>query len=312
MHQTPDLNLLIALDALLAENSVAKAAKRLGLSGSAMSRTLTRLREATGDALLVRAGRTMAPTPRADELRDRARRVAEEARAVLAPKPAELDLANLERTFTIRVGDGLAEILAIRLIKVTATSAPNVCLRFAPKPDKDVGPHREGLIDLEIGVPPADAAPELRLQALFHDHFVGVARAGHPLLDRPITPESYAACSHVVVTRRGKARGLVDAGLAEFHLERKIMAVVTSFPAALAIAGGTDLVALVPSWFTAKMPDSLVRFDLPVPTTEITVSQLWHPRLDADPAHRWLRGLVQAACRDLSPAQVPGDSRPLR
>lgn len=311
MQQTPDLNLLVALDALLTENSVAKAAKRLGLSESAMSRTLTRLREATGDQLLVRAGRVMIPTPRADELRERAREVALEARALLHPKPAELDLAKLERTFTLRVGDGLAEILAIRLIKVTAGSAPNVCLRFAPKPDKEVGPHREGLIDLEIGVPPADAAPELRIQALFHDHFVGVARAGHPLLDRPITPESYAACSHVVVTRRGKARGLVDAGLAEFHLERKIMAVVTSFPAAVAIAGGTDLVALVPSWFTAKMPDSLVSFELPVQTTEIVVSQLWHPRLDADPAHRWLRGLVQAACRDLTPAAL-SDNRPPR
>lgn len=307
--QEVDLNLLVALDALLAENSVAKAARRLGLSESAMSRTLSRLREATGDPLLVRAGRTMTPTPRADELRERARELALEARAVLRPQPAELDLARLERTFTIRAGDGLAEILAIRLIKVTASKAPNVCLRFAPKPDKEIGPHREGLIDLEIGVPPADAAPELRIQALFDDRFVGVARAGHPLLAKPITPESYAACSHVVVTRRGRARGLVDSGLAEFHLERRITAVVTSFPAAVAIAGGTDLVALVPSWFTAKMPEGLVSFDLPVQTTRITISQLWHPRLDADPAHRWLRGLVQAACRDLNPVRPDGSRR---
>ena len=202
----------------------------------------------------------------------------------------------------------------VGVVTVNATACscvPPGPFSIAPKPDKEIGPHREGLIDLEIGVPPADAAPELRIQALFHDHFVGVARAGHPLLDRPITPESYAACSHVVVTRRGQARGLVDAGLAAFHLERKIMAVVTSFPAAVAIAGGTDLVALVPSWFTAKMPDSLVSFELPVQTTEIVVSQLWHPRLDADPAHRWLRGLVQAACKDLTPA-TPDDSRPPR
>lgn len=310
MHQAPDLNLLIALDALLAENSVAKAAKRLGLSESAMSRTLSRLRDATGDPLLVRAGRVMAPTPRADELRSRVRDLAQEARAVLQPAQANLDLATLDRTFTIRAGDGLAEILAIRLIKTTSRIAPNVCLRFAPKPDKEIGPHREGLIDLEIGVPPADAAPELRIQALFRDHFVGVARAGHPLLSQTITPELYAACSHVVVSRRGKARGLVDAGLEEFALERKIAAVVTSFPAAVAIAGGTDLIALIPSWFAARMPDSMASFALPVQTTQITISQLWHPRLDADLAHRWLRGLVLAACRDLSPGL--GDSSPPR
>jgi DNA-binding transcriptional LysR family regulator len=308
--QEVDLNLLLALDALLAQNSVTKAARRLGLSDSAMSRTLSRLREATGDPLLVRAGRTMVPTPRAEELREQARFLAQEARIVLQPKPASLDLATLDRTFTIRASDGLSEILAIRLIKATAGVAPNVCLRFAPKPDKEVGPHREGLLDLEIGVPPADAAPELRLQALFHDHFVGVARADHPLLRAAITPERYAACSHVVVSRRGKVRGLVDDELAILGLERKIIAVVTSFPAAMAIAGGTDLVALVPSWHAAKMPDGLVSFPLPVQTSEITISQLWHPRYDADPAHRWLRGLVLAACKDFSPASGGDSSLP--
>ena len=309
--QEVDLNLLVALDALLAQNSVAKAARRLGLSDSAMSRTLSRLREATGDPLLVRAGRTMVPTPRAEELREQARFLAQEARAVLRPKLDGLDLATLDRTFTLRASDGLAEILAIRLIKATAGVAPNVCLRFAPKPDKEVGPHREGLLDLEIGVPPVEAAPELRIQALFRDRFVGVARADHPLLADTVTPERYAACFHVVVSRRGKVRGLVDDGLASLGLERKITAVVTSFPAAMAIAGGTDLIALVPSWFAARLPKSLTSFPLPVPTSEITICQLWHPRYESDPAHRWLRGLVLAACRDLS--RLPSDdSSPLR
>ena len=309
--QDVDLNLLTALDALLAKGSVAKAARRLGLSDSAMSRTLSRLREATGDPLLVRAGRTMVPTPRADELRERARDLAQEAKAVLRPAPAALDLATLERTFTIRAADGLVEVLAIRLIAAMADTAPGVCLRFAPKPNKEIGPLREGLIDLEIGVAPSDAAPELRIQALYSDRFVGVVRADHPLFAAPITPQSYAACSHVVVTRRGQARGLVDDGLAALGLERKIVAVVTSFPAALAIAKGSDLLALVPSWLTRDMPADLVSFPLPVATSEITVSQLWHPRLDADPAHRWLRGLVLSACKDLSRAP-PADSPPPR
>ena len=101
-----DLNLLTALDALLAEGSVAGAARRLGLSASAMSRTLTRLRAATGDPLLVRAGRDLVPTPYAEELRDRVRQTATDALAVLRPATAMPDLSGLERTFTIRANDG--------------------------------------------------------------------------------------------------------------------------------------------------------------------------------------------------------------
>ena len=96
----PDLNLLIALDVLLAEESVAGAARRLGLSASAMSRTLSRLRATTGDPLLVRAGRIMVLTPYAQEIRQRAQNASFEARALLRPSSADFNIARLERTFT--------------------------------------------------------------------------------------------------------------------------------------------------------------------------------------------------------------------
>src|SRR5476651_2019982 len=106
-----DMNLLAALDALLAEDSVTGAARRLGLSASAMSRTLARLRSATGDPLLVRAGRGLAPTPRATELRDRVHLLTRDVRTVLSPHASPLDLASLERTFTIRAGEGFSSVL---------------------------------------------------------------------------------------------------------------------------------------------------------------------------------------------------------
>jgi len=302
-----DLNLLTSLDALLAEGSVVSAARRLGLSASAMSRSLARLRTATGDPLLVRAGRGLVPTPHATELRERVRDLAQGAQAVLRPVVASLDLAELKRTFTIRSNEGFVEVFAAHLVIAVTAVAPNVRLHFAPKPDKDVRALREGLVDLEIGVL-GKSGPEVRLQALFRDHFVCAVREDHPILGRgKITAKRYAACGHVVASRRGYANGPVDEALAALGLTRTVVAVVPSFRAALAIASISDLVALVTgSFFNAtqvtktKSGPAVVRsFPLPVRTEVITVSQMWHPRLDADPAHRWLRGLVLATCREL-------------
>jgi DNA-binding transcriptional LysR family regulator len=233
------------------------------------------------------------------------RNLASETRAVLGPAAGKFDLAALDRTFTLRANDGFVEAFAPRLIVAAASRAPAVRLHFAPKPDKDVGPLREGLIDVEIGVL-GESAPEVRVQALFRDRFVGVVRKGHPLLaSRQITAKRYAACGHVVVSRRGRATGPVDDALHAIGLRRTVVAVVSGFAAAVAIARASDLIALVPLSFTkgsGKSPDeaftSAMRvFPLPVRTEPITVSQMWHPRMDADPAHRWLRGLVRTACR---------------
>ena len=220
-----DLNLLTALDALLAESSVAGAARRLGLSASAMSRTLARLRAATGDRLLVRAGRSMVPTPHATDLRNRVHELAQDAHAVLRPAVAGLDLAQLKRSFIIRSNEGFVEIFSARLVAVVTAVAPNVRLQFAPKPDKDVRALREGVVDLEIGVL-GKSGPEVRVQALFRDHFVGAVRDGHPLLGKgKITPQRYSGFGHVVASRRGCADGPVDEALATLGLTRTVVAV---------------------------------------------------------------------------------------
>jgi len=293
----PDLNLLIALDALLGDASVAGAARRLGLSASAMSRTLARLREALGDPLLVRAGRHMVLTPCAEALRERTQQAVHEARALLRPSGAEPDLARLQRTFTIRANGGFVESFGAALIDATRTAAPLVRLRFAPKIEKTSAYLRDGSADLEIGVV-GNMGPEVRVQALFRDHYVGVVRAAHPLATGPMTPARYAAASHVVASRRGRATGPVDTALAALGLERQVIAVVPGFPSALAIARASDLVALLPgSYLPTGQTAGCWVFPLPVTVESLTISQMWHPRAEADPAHRWLRQIVLGVCR---------------
>ncbi len=295
---TPDLNLLVTLDVLLAEGSVARAARRLRLSPSAMSRALARLRKTTGDPLLVRAGRGLVPTPRAVELRARVGQLVQDGQAVLRPAD-KLDLKALVRTFTLRTSEGFVENFGPELIARVGAEAPGVRLRFVPKPDKDSTPLRDGIVDLETGVVGKATAPELRVQALFRDRFIGVVRKGHPLSQGEITSSRYAAGRHICVSQRGLDRGPIDEALDSIGLERDIVTIVGGFSTALALARACDLIATVPERHTGILRAGMHGFPLPFATPAITVSLLWHPRLDADPAHRWLRGHVRNACAAL-------------
>lgn len=292
---TPDLNLLVTLDVLLAEGSVARAAKRLRLSPSAMSRALARLRETTGDPLLVRAGRGLVPTPRALELRERVSQLVQDAEAVLRPAE-QIDLTQLVRTFTLRTSDGFVENFGAQLIARVDAQAPGVRLRFVPKPDKDSTPLRDGTVDLETGVVGKTAGPELRTQALFRDRLIGVVRIGHPLSQGEITPSRYAAGRHISVSRRGLDKGPIDEALKPLELEREIVTIVAGFSTALALARATELIASVPERHTANLRAGMHSFSLPISMPTFTVAMLWHPRLDADLAHRWLRGCLREVC----------------
>ncbi|WP_036172298.1 LysR family transcriptional regulator [Massilia sp. 9096] len=304
-----DLNLLLALDALLAHGSITRAAGILGLSPSAMSRTLTRLRDATGDPLLVRAGRDMVLTPHAETLRTRTRAAVLEAQALLAPAPHALDLAALRRTFRIRANEAFVEAFGATLIAAVAAQAPLMRLHFSGKPDRKPAYLRDGDADLEVGVV-ENMGPEVRVRALFRDRYVGVVRAGHPLATGgAVTAARYAAFSHVATPHGERIVQALDASLVEQGLRRSVAAVVPVFSAALAVALASDLVALLPASFmlaqhrpaaapAAAHPHA---FELPVPLDGFSISLMWHPRAEADPAHRWLRELIVAACRERMP-----------
>lgn len=291
----PDLNLLRTLDVLLTEGSVTAAARKLRLSPSAMSRALARLRAVTGDQLLVRAGRGLVETPRATEIRSKVHDLVEEAHILLRPAD-RLELATLQRTFTLRSSDGFAETFGPPLIKRVRQEAPGVRLRFVRKLDKTSERLRDGTVDLETGVVAGTAGPEVRAQALFADRYIGVVRCDHMLTRTGVGLSDYVAWSHVIAWREGLDLGGVDDMLGKLDVARHVAATVDGFSAALALARGSDLIATVPERHTSGLREGMFTFPLPLSVAEFTISLLWHPRLDGDPAHRWLRDCVRDAC----------------
>ncbi|MEV6628961.1 LysR family transcriptional regulator, partial [Amycolatopsis sp. NPDC051114] len=172
-----DLNLLRVFDALLREGSVTAAAERLNLSIPATSRALGRLRRAMNDPILVRAGRGMAPTPFALRTAPRVRSLLEEASALIS---TEVAIADLERTFTIRINDGVAATLATAAAEATAATAPGVTLRFVAEGTESAEALRDGSIDLDIGVG-EHAAPDIHSAVLYRERLVAAVRADSPL-----------------------------------------------------------------------------------------------------------------------------------
>ena len=288
-----DLNLLVALDVLLEEQSVQGAARRLHLSEPAMSRTLGRIRKALGDPVLVRAGRRMVPTPHALAVRAEVSAVVERARALFAPG-RDADLRAVSRTFTIIGHDALAALYGARLLARAAAEAPGIRIRFLAESHVDAPVLRQGTADLEIGVIDS-TAPEVHHELLYEDRMVGVVRAGHPLLEGELTPERFAGeAGHLIVSRRGKLHGPVDAALAELGLERRVVGTVGTFPASLFVLRDTDLIGLISYWTVPLAATlGLVVFDVPLRLPALKLGLAWHPRHDADPAHAWLRACVR-------------------
>ena len=298
-----DLNLLTALDALLTECSVTGAARRLNLSVSAMSRTLTRLRELTGDRLLLPAGRNLVLSPYAEQLRQRIPSLAREAQAALSPPEHRFEVTRLEQRFTLRAGEGFIDLLGAAVMDRIHRAAPRVQLRFAPKPDWSAQPLREGTVDLEIGTV-RTSAPEMRTRVLFRDRYVGVCRFGHPLLDGvAISVERWSAWGHVVTSRTGEAENPVDVLSEERRVPRRILVVVPAYTSAMQLVRHSDMLAVVPHSClgNAFAPEyaaanGLQWFELPVTTPAFNISAIWHPRFHRDPAHRWLRAEVLEVC----------------
>ncbi len=294
-----DLNLLMGLDALLLEESVTGAAKRMNLSVPAMSRMLARIREAVGDPILVRAGQKMAPTPRALELRGQVHAVIWEASRLLRPEKEIQAPSSLSRTFILRANDVLAGLYAARLVEILQAVAPNIVLRFSQEGEEDVEALREGRVDLDLGVIGA-TGPEIRVQMLFRERFVGVVRVDHAVTRSEMTLQLFSELTHISVSRRGRTHGPIDVVLGRLDLVRKVALVVPNYYAALFVVAASDLTVAVPQRLAESAKEYLPIhiFALPMSIEPITVSQAWHPRFNVDPAHKWLRESVREAVKD--------------
>lgn len=294
----PDLNLLLALDALLDEGSVIGAARRMNLSPPAMSRTLGRIREALGDPVFVQVGRKLMPTPKALALREQVRAALEQATQVFEAGAA-IDLKSLDRRFNVRATDEFVSVHLGQLLDAMAAEMPRATLRFSPEEDDvDDEALRSGRIDLFISGS-RKLGPEIRVQSLFTTTFVGVAREHHPIFDDEITPERLTRWEHINVSRRGKSVAPIDTALEAHGLRRHVALVVSSPYTALFALQDSDLLLPLPRHLASGALAAGLRirlFDLPMPLETALLTQAWHPRLEGDPAHQWLRQTIHALC----------------
>jgi DNA-binding transcriptional LysR family regulator len=318
MMDAAELSMLAALDALLSEGSVTSAARRLGLSTPAVSHALARLRERFGDELLVRAGRKMVLTPRAEALRGPVREAIEAASRVFEPA-ASFDPARLEGAFTLSVTDYVLTVFGEEIEGRLRAQAPGLSLRYIPNAADDAELLRSGGSDLAIGIYGA-LPPELMARPIITERLVCVVREGHPLVGESLTLEQFASLEHVQIAPRARPGGYVDDQLAARGLTRRVARAVPYFNVALGMAARGDYLLTVSERLARLCAPSmgLRILEPPLELEPYALSMVWHPRMDADPAHVWLRGVLVAAtaAEDMALQQArrsdPSVSRPQR
>ncbi len=297
---TVDLNLLVALDRLLASGSVTVAARELGVTQPALSRSLQRLRDLLGDPLFVRAGRGLTPTPRALELREPLAVALHAVRRVVAP-PETFDPHTATGTYTLAMADENQVAFTDAVVQAIAEAAPGVDVRIRALTAASVEDGRRGTIDLALSpdLSPLPATAGAADISEFHHRELYLRRfvvASSPAFPRPtLTLAEYAAADHVIVSFEGGGWGFVDDLLAERGLRRRVAASVTSFYAAASVVARTRLLVTLPEEVARAAPGGLVCCVPPLPLPTLRMLLLWHPRTHASPRHRYLRELVARA-----------------
>ena len=299
-----DLNLLRVFDAIMAEQSLTRAAHTLALTQPAVSNALRRLREALGDDLVRRTSAGMEPTPRAQALWP----VVQEALAQLeaALVPASFEPQQATTTFVLAMADATAAALMPRLVNLLASEAPGVSVRVLPLATRDPRPLlQEQGADLAIGYFPA-VLTDLTAQRqagkpvdyahlrVYDGEYVCLMRRGHPLAGAPLTLDAYCAARHLLVSFSGRPYGFTDAALAALGRQRRIVLTVNQFFTAGRVVACSDLLTVLPLHFfgVTGLEGELVWRPLPLPMPTVHVDALWHLRHAASPAQRWLRGVV--------------------
>lgn len=297
MDETLDaIGMLPALVALLETENVTTAATRLGVGQPAMSRTLARLREVTGDPLLVRVGRGVARTRRADELLPQALESLERARRTLA-KPEVFEPATARGSVGIAIGDDLTAIVIEPLLVRLREAAPGIDVRAHALSPQSLDDARRGRVDVVVspdlgrayGMPALD---DFVRRPIYPRRFVAVTRRR-----RALDLDAFCAADHLLVSPGGTDRGYVDESLAAIGRSRRVAVTVPTFSAAIAIVARTDLVATLPEDVVRSLAPRLVRRPCPVPTPEFPVCVVYPARMTSDPRHRWLRHEVEAVVR---------------
>ena len=291
MHHAPDLELLRVFDHLFRARQLTRAARQLGLSQPAVSRSLARLRVLFGDPLFVKSKTGMLPTPRAEQVASGVRDVLQRAQALTLP--TEFDPATLERAFVIGSLDYLEAAVLPRVLSALALEAPHVSIVSRPLTVDAGEALASGRMDLAIGLR-NQMPPDAVAQQLFEDGFVCAVREGHPSVKRTLSLQRFVALGHILIAPRGEPGSAVDSVLATQGLTRRIAVRTQTFLAAPMIAAQTDYVLTGPRRIVLPMAPlyGLRTFTPPITLTPFSIHQAWHVRVQDDPAHAWLRGLV--------------------
>lgn len=290
-----DANLLVALDALLQEENVTRAAARVGVTQSAMSQTLARLRHQFDDPILVKSGRRMVMSPFAARIQARLRRAVSELEAVVRDRPA-FDPATASGRFVVAMVDYLALVLLPRLRDAIGERAPDVDLAVHTLDAASIASRlEEGVVHLYVGVH-GQTERALTAEPLFDDPFTLVVRPEHPLCDEP-TVEAYAAAAHVHVSPRRERGSIVGRMLEESGHARRVAVEVPYFALVPDLLASSDLVATVPTSVARRWQEErgLVLLPPPIPLPPLAICMAWHPTFSNDPAQAWLRAMVQRA-----------------
>lgn len=292
-----DLNLLLAFDALWTERHVTRAARRIGVTQSAMSHALRRLRAQLDDALFQATPHGLVPTARAHAIAPAlAEALALVRRAV--EQTTRFSPATLQRTFTIGTTDYGELVLLPRLMARLCREAPGVRLIVRPAIDSGWRELTSGEHDLVLGVAAAQGAG-LRGEVLFSDGFVSLLRAGHPAAKRTLTLARFVELPHVLVSPQGRGEAAVDAALRERKLVRRVVLRVPHFLSAPLVIAETDAIITLPERVARAVAaqHGLVMRKPPLPLPRFSFSQFWHARNDGDAAHAWLRELLWSVAK---------------
>jgi len=299
-----DLNLLVALDALLETRNVTRAAAKIGLTQSAMSHALKRLRDLTGDELLVRGRDGMLPTSRADALAAPVRRALDEiGRALAPPVPFDPRAANLR--VTIGTSDYAELVLLPEVVRRLAREAPGIELRTVTVGEDQIAPLASRAIDLVISPvrPVVDERPGVFARRLFDERFVCVMRKGHPLAGKRLTLKRFVEAQHALISPRGSEGGIVDDALARLGLARRVTVAVPHFLIAPHIVASSDLLLTLAGRIATTLADPLKLLVVPAPSElaleGFTMSLVWHERTHEDTGIKWVRDLFVDVAKDI-------------
>lgn len=298
-----DLNLLVALNALLEERSVTRAAERVHISQPAMSGTLQRLRESFSDELLVRQGRSMVLTPRARDLVQPIREILLSIDSNLRAKPVfEAEAAH--REFTICMTDFVSAVLLPKIMRRLAKEAPGIMLHVEPL-TKDALPKLESnALDLAVKAmvdPFRSQSRQMRSESLFSDDWVCVAAADHPSLGDSISVEEYLELPHVALSFGKEASTMEEVALRHMSLEIDVRGTARGFATLFSMLQGTSLIGLFPRRMAIHLSQQTPAkiLEMPFDIGKLAESLIWHERHDTDPAHSWFRNLLIDTARTL-------------